>query len=98
MTILGVAIDDHFWPSIYPAIVVGLIYGFNAGRYLTAAAGAFGGMMGAIAAFIAIHRLGLDEGPLTLTALVASSLLGAYLAVAALTLVLPQAALRKPAK
>ena len=83
MTLFGVPIDDHFWPSIYPGLFIGAIYGLSARGLVNIAMGTLGGMIGAIAAFILVARSGVEEGILPLTFLIAISLAVAYIFVRA---------------
>lgn len=85
MTLLGVPIDDHFWPSIYPGLFIGIIYGLSAGGGLKVVSGLFGGMVGGIAAFLIVAKSGIEDGPLPLAFLIAVSALGAYLLVQAVS-------------
>jgi len=81
VTLFGVPIDDHFWPSIYPGLFIGIIYGLYARGVVNALSGVIGGMIGAIAAFIVVARSGVEEGLLPLAFLIGVSLLGAVLLV-----------------
>jgi len=77
VTLFGVPIDDHFWPSIYPGLFIGIIYGLYARGVVNVFSGVIGGMIGAIAAFIVVAKSGIEEGLLPLAFLIGVSLLGA---------------------
>jgi uncharacterized membrane protein YeaQ/YmgE (transglycosylase-associated protein family) len=75
--------DDHFWPSMYPGLFIGLIYGLAAGGWSNVALGCIGGLAGAIGSFFLLARLGLQEDFVTFASLILASLLGAYVLIAA---------------
>lgn len=81
MDIMG----DHFWPSVYPGIIVGLMYGLAVGGKLQAVVGAVGGFAAATLALATFGRILSQEGLLPLAGLLTASLLGAFLAVQAST-------------
>ena len=58
--------DDHFWPSMYPGILIGIIYGFGIGGLRSMLLGAIGGLAGAALAYAAVGWLSLSEGFATL--------------------------------
>jgi hypothetical protein len=70
--------DDHFWPSIYPAIAVGLLLGLAYGGVRLASAGTLGGLIGGSAAYYLAAAVGLDDGIAALALLVGLSALAAY--------------------
>lgn len=71
--------DDHFWPAMYPGIVVGLLIGLSAGDIASTILGAAGGLLGTAALYFAFAWLGLEESILSLVGLVGGAALGAYL-------------------
>ena len=74
--------DDHFWPSIYPAIAVGLLLRLAYGGLTLAVVGTLGGLIGGAAAYYLCAAIGLDDGIGSLVLLVGCSALGAYVFVA----------------
>ena len=76
-------IDDHFWPSMYPGIVVGLLVGLAGGSLLSTTLGAVGGLAGAMLLFFVFACLGLEDSILSLVGLIGGAVLGAYLLMAA---------------
>lgn len=75
--------DDHFWPLLYPALIVGGLYGFSRGGVVTAGLGALGALGGAVSSFLALAGLGIDNAAVTFAVLVVSSWLGAWAFLAA---------------
>ncbi len=72
---------DHFWPSAYPGIVVGLMYGFAVGGVRAALIGGVGGLIAAALALITLGEIVAGEGLLPLAALLGLSLAGAFVGV-----------------
>jgi hypothetical protein len=70
---------DHFWPSMYPGLIVGALLGLSRGGLLSTLAGAVGGLFGAAAAYLVLQWLGLEESAVSLLALIAGAMAGAYL-------------------
>jgi hypothetical protein len=71
--------DDHFWPSLYPGIIVGALLGLSRGGLLSTLAGAAGGLVGSAAAYFVVGWLGLQNDILSLAALIATAMVAAYL-------------------
>ena len=72
--------NDHFWPSIYPGIIVGALLGLARGGMLAVTAGALGGTAAAAAMYFIIASLGLEDSIVSLIALIAGAVVGSYLA------------------
>jgi hypothetical protein len=72
-------IDDHFWPSMYPGIAVGLLMGLAGGNLVSTTLGAAGGLAGAIVLFFVFAWLGFEDSILSLVGLIGGAILGAYL-------------------
>lgn len=72
-------IDDHFWPSMYPGIAVGLLMGLAGGNLVSTILGAAGGLAGAIVLFFVFAWLGFEDSILSLFGLIGGAILGAYL-------------------
>lgn len=70
--------NDHFWPSMYPGIIVGLLLGLAGGGLLSTLAGAAGGLAGAAATYFLIAWLGLQDSVLSLAALVGAAAAAGY--------------------
>lgn len=81
---------DHFWPSAYPGIVVGLMYGFAVGGVRAALIGGVGGLIAAALALITLGDIVAGEGLLPLAALLGLSIAGAFVAVKGVGFVLRQ--------
>ena len=75
--------DDHFWPLLYPALIVGSLYGFSRGGFVNVGLGALGALAGAVLSFLALTNLGIDNAAVSFAALVVSSWLGAVATVSA---------------
>lgn len=70
--------DDHFWPSLYPGIIVGVLYGISAGGWRGITLGGVGGLIGATLAYFAVRWLAVPEGFVTLAASVIVAIAGAF--------------------
>lgn len=69
---------DHFWPSMYPGIIVGLLYGLSLGGLVNMTLGALGGLGGALLSYALFAQLTMMDGLLSLAGLIGASRLGAY--------------------
>ncbi len=76
-------LDDHFWPSMYPGIIVGLLLGLAGGGLVSTLMGGAGGLAGAFAMYVLVAWLGLQDGIVSLAALIGGAVAGGY--VCALT-------------
>lgn len=74
--------DDHFWPSLYPGIGIGLLIGIAYGGWRNAILGSLGGLAGALPGYFAGAALGVEEEIAAFLLLVTAAALGAYAAVA----------------
>jgi len=72
-------LGDHFWPAMYPGIVVGLLLGLTGGNVVSAVLGAAGGLLGAMALFFVFAWLDLGDTILLLAGLIGGAVLGAFL-------------------
>ncbi len=80
--------DDHFWPSLYPGLIVGALIGLADRSLVATVLGAAGGLGGAFLAFTAVTTLGVEPGIIPLAAIILGSAAAAKLttlAVAKLT-------------
>jgi hypothetical protein len=71
--------NDHFWPSIYPGIIVGALVGLTNGGIISTLAGAAGGTAGAAAMYLVTARLGMEDSIVSLAALIAGAMAGGYI-------------------
>ena len=69
---------DHFWPALYPGIIVGLLYGLSLRGLPNIVLGAVGGLAGSALAYWGLVSFGLNEGLPSVAGMVALALLGAY--------------------
>jgi hypothetical protein len=72
-------LGDHFWPAMYPGIIVGLLVGLSGGNFVSTVLGAVGGLLGAMALYFGFAWLGLEESFVGLVALIAGAAAGALL-------------------
>lgn len=70
--------NDHFWPSIYPGVIVAVIIGFATGGIVAIIAGAVGGLIGSVAAYFLTNWLGLQDSAISLAILIAGASAGGY--------------------
>jgi len=71
--------NDHFWPSLYPGIIVALIIGFATGGIVAIIAGAIGGLIGSVAAYFMTAWMGLEESVASLIILILGASAGGYI-------------------
>ena len=72
---------DHFWPALYPGLIVGLLYGLSIRGLVNIVAGTLGGLAGSAIAYWALVTFGSNEGLVSVLSLVVLALLGAVAAV-----------------
>jgi outer membrane lipoprotein SlyB len=72
-------LGDHFWPAMYPGIIVGALVGLSRGNVVSTILGAVGGLLGAMALYFVFTLIGLDESILSLAGLIGGAVVGAYL-------------------
>lgn len=73
--------DDHFWPSVYPGLIVGALIGLADRSILATILGAIGGLAGAFAAFYAVTMLAIEPGLIPLAAVILGAVIVAKLTV-----------------
>lgn len=70
---------DHFWPAMYPGIIVGFLFGLGGGNIISTMLGTIGGLLGAVALYFLFTWLGLEDTILSLIGLIGGAAGGAYL-------------------
>jgi uncharacterized membrane protein YeaQ/YmgE (transglycosylase-associated protein family) len=73
--------EAHFWPALYPGLIVGLLYGLSLRGLVNIVAGTLGGLVGSAIAYWASVTFGFDEGLVSVVSLVVLAFLGAVCAV-----------------
>jgi hypothetical protein len=73
------SMNDHFWPSLYPGIIVALLIGVATGGVFAILAGTVGGLIGSVAAYFFTAWLGLQDSVFSLAILLAGPSAGGYL-------------------
>lgn len=71
--------NDHFWPSLYPGIIVALLIGVATGGIFAILAGTVGGLIGSVGAYFLTAWLGLQDSVFSLAILLAGASAGGYL-------------------
>lgn len=71
--------DDHFWPSMYPGLIVGILYGLSLRGVSNTIIAAIGGVIGAAVAYEALTATNMNEGLPGVIGLCLAAFLGAYL-------------------
>lgn len=69
---------DHFWPALYPGIIVGLLYGLSLRGFANIVLGIIGGLIGSAIAYWGLVNADLNEGLPSVAGMVVLALLGAY--------------------
>jgi hypothetical protein len=75
--------DDHFWPSVYPGLIVGGLIGLADGSILSTLAGGLAGLGGAFAAFYAVNLVEVEPGIVSLAAVILGAAAAAKVAAMA---------------
>lgn len=70
--------DDHFWPAMYPGIIVGFLMGLGGGNVVATILGTLGGLAGAVALYFMFFWLGLEDSIMSLVGLIGGAAAGAY--------------------
>ena len=74
---IALEMGDHFWPAMYPGLIVGILYGLSLRGVGNTIVGALGGVAGAALADAALAAFSLDDGLPSVAGLVVLALLGA---------------------
>lgn len=62
--------DDHFWPALYPGLIVGLLYGLSIRGWANTLVSAVGGLIGAALAYELLLAIGMNDGLVSVAAMV----------------------------
>jgi len=71
--------DDHFWPAMYPGLIVGILYGLSLRGVFNTVVSALGGLIGAAIAYEILTAANLNDGLPSVIGLVVAAFVGAYL-------------------
>lgn len=71
--------DDHFWPSIFPAIFAGALYGVSLGGAFNVLLGSVGACISSVLAFVLFEPVLSAEGVLPTLGLIGIAVAGAFL-------------------
>lgn len=72
--------DDHFWPAMYPGLIVGILYGLSLRGIFNTVIAAAGGLIGAAIAYEILTAAKMNDGLPSVIGLTVAAFLGAYLA------------------
>ena len=70
--------DDHFWPAMYPGLIVGVLYGLTLRGVSNTIISALGGLVGAAIAYEILTVLNMNDGLPSVIGLTAMAFVGAY--------------------
>lgn len=70
---------DHFWPAMYPGLIVGILYGLSLRGVFNTVVAALGGLVGAAIAYAVLVAVDLNDGLPSVIGLIVAALIGAYL-------------------
>jgi hypothetical protein len=71
--------DDHFWPAMYPGLIVGILYGLSLRGVFNTVISAVGGLLGAAIAYEILTAAQMNDGLPSVIGLTIAAFLGAYL-------------------
>jgi uncharacterized membrane protein YeaQ/YmgE (transglycosylase-associated protein family) len=71
--------DDHFWPAMYPGLIVGILYGLSLRGVFNTVVSAIGGLIGAAIAYEILTAANLNDGLPSVVGLIVAAFAGAYL-------------------
>lgn len=71
--------DPHFWPSMYPGLIVGLLYGLSLRGFFNTFVAALGGLIGAAIAYEILTAANMNDGLPSVIGLTLAAFAGAYL-------------------
>ncbi|CAA2142842.1 hypothetical protein [Hyphomicrobium sp. ghe19] len=70
---------DHFWPAMYPGLIVGILYGLSLRGVFNTVVAALGGLVGAAIAYAGLIAVDLNDGLPSVIGLIVAAFIGAYL-------------------
>jgi prolipoprotein diacylglyceryltransferase len=70
--------DDHFWPAMYPGLIVGILYGLSLRGIFNTGVSALGGLIGAAIAYEILTAANWNDGLPSVVGLVVAAFAGAY--------------------
>jgi hypothetical protein len=70
--------NDHFWPSLYPGMIIGGLLGLTFGGIVQVLIGVVGGTAGAAAMYFVTAWLGWEETVMSLIALIGGAVAGSF--------------------
>ena len=74
-----IIMDDHFWPAMYPGLIVGILYGLSLRGLTNTIVAAVGGLIGAALAYEILTIANLNDGLPSVLGLTVTAFVGAYL-------------------
>lgn len=69
---------DHFWPSLYPGMIVGGLVGLTFGGLTSVLTGIVGGTAGAAVMYFLTAWMGMEDSIVSLAALIGGATGGSY--------------------
>ena len=70
--------NDHFWPSIYPGMIIGGLIGLTFGGIVLVLVGVAGGTAGAAVTYLINAWMGMEDSIASLVALIGGATGGSY--------------------
>lgn len=70
--------NDHFWPSIYPGMIIGGLVGLTFGGFASVLVGVAGGTAGATVMYLVSASMGMEDSIASLVALIGGATGGSY--------------------
>lgn len=70
--------NDHFWPSLYPGMIIGGLVGLSFGGLAAVLFGVAGGTAGAAVMYFISAWMGMEDSIVSLTALIGGATGGSY--------------------
>lgn len=70
--------NDHFWPSIYPGMIIGGLVGLTFGGFASVLVGVAGGTTGAAVMYLVSAWIGMEDSIISLFALIGGATGGSF--------------------